>query len=83
MSIQATRREFLHAATTATAMLPLGGSFLESTAFAQNTAKKDSAAAAPPAAESKTSTSDSKPAASESKPAPKVETKPAKPAEKK
>ena len=43
MSFQATRREFLHAATTAAAMLPLGGSVLESTAFAQNTAKKDSA----------------------------------------
>ena len=49
----------------------------------KDAAKKDSAAAAPPAAESKTSTSDSKPAASESKRAPKVESKPAKSAEKK
>ena len=38
MSFQTTRREFLRAAAT----LPLGGSVLESTAFAQNTAKKDS-----------------------------------------
>ena len=49
----------------------------------KDAAKKDSAAAAPPAAESKTSTSDSKPAASESKAAPKVETKPTKTAAKK